>query len=135
MKDESLRLRIADTIRQLIILERVQVPAYRKDGTMYDRTLRRVLEIVEVLGSDGHNYHLHTLFDTHYAEVAFETDSGPKPILWPQLRMVGLPFFGGIEREAKGLSMPPWWAEAKFEFLEQIPRVGRVASQEKLLHL
>lgn len=134
MKDESLRLRIADTIRQLIILERVSVPAFRKDGTAYDRTLRRVLEIVEVLGSDGHDYHLHTIFNTHYQEVAIETDAGRKTAMWPHLRMVGLPFFG-IEREAKGLPMPDWWMEAKFELLEQIPRIGRVASQEKLLHI
>lgn len=133
MKDDALRLNLGETVKLLVILSRETVQTWDEDGTPAIRVLRRVKEIVEVLGSDGHTYHLHTLFGTRYQTREIRTAAGIKEVRWPFLVMEGLPFFG-LQMEDRGLPLPDWWHEAKLEFMQKIPKVGRVAHAERLLH-
>ncbi len=131
-KDEALRLTIGDTVRLAVVLERVRVSSFGADGVPRSKTLRRVVEIAECLGSDGHNYHLNTIFATRYEDRDFSTAEGLKTVQWPRLEMVSLPFFM-LEREERGLPLPDWFYEAKLEFMQTIPKVGIVAHKERLL--
>jgi len=132
MNDEALRVTLGDTVRFLIILKKMRATAFTADGVEKEVVLRRVLEIAECLGSDGHKYHLNPLFATRFREKEFVTALGVRTAMWPQLEQVGIPFFG-LELEDKGYDMPEWWYESKLEFMERIPRVGIVAHRESLL--
>lgn len=131
-KDEALRMTIGDTVRLAMVLERVSVTRFEADGTPRHKTLRRVVEIAECLGSDGQNYHLNTIFATRYEDRDFSTAQGLKTVQWPRLEMVSLPFFL-LEREERGLPLPDWFHEAKLEFMQTIPKVGIVKHKERLL--
>lgn len=131
-KDEALRMTIGDTVRLIIVLERISVTTFTGDGEPRDKTLRRVVEIAECLGSDGHDYHLYTIFSTQYEDRDFATAGGLRTIQWPKLEMVGLPFFL-LEREERGQPLPDWFHEAKLEFMQTIPREGLVKHKERLL--
>jgi len=131
-KDEALRQNIGDTVRLIVCLERTKAVSFDNEGQPYSKTLRRVKEVAEVLGSDGKNYHLNTIFSTRFVDRDFTTPIGHKTVQWPELQMVGLPFFL-IEREDQGLPLPDWYYEKKLEFLQTIPVVGIVAHKQRLL--
>lgn len=132
MNDEALRVTLGDTVRLLIILKKMRATAFTPEGVEREVMLRRVLEISECLGSDGHKYFLNPIFATRFREKSFTTAAGVKSAAWPYLDQVGLPFFG-LELEDKGYEMPDWWYEAKLEFLSKIPKVGIAAHREFLL--
>jgi len=133
-KEDSLRMDIGEAIRLIVVLERVGESQISDSGDRVQRTRRRVKEIVEVLGAENGAYVLNPLFRTRIRMRRFA--HGGASVEFPEryLEQVGIPFFG-LEIQDRGVAMPDWWEEAKFQHVSKIPQKGRVALAPDLLDL
>ena len=135
-RDESIRMTIGETVRLVIVLNRVWEEVIAKDGSRLMRPRRMAESITEVLGSNGRSYIMNPLFKAKARREEIRTDVGPMHRMTQDLEQVGIPLFG-LELKDRGMyEMPSWWNEAQYEFAGKINREeGRGAQALDLLQL
>lgn len=132
-KEESIRMAIGESIRLVVVLERVKETILDDRGAPAHKVRRRVKEVVECLGSDGKDYFMNPLFRTRITQKAYVTPEGEvRMYAFRLLEQVGIPFFG-LELDERGAKLPDWWAAAKFEHASKIAMKGRAAYASDLL--
>ena len=132
-KEESIRMAIGESIRLVVVLERVKETIHDDQGNPVQRVRRRVKEVVECLGSDGRDYFMNPLFRTRITQKAYVASDGDvRMYAHRQLEQVGIPFFG-LELDERGVALPDWWQAAKFEHASKIAMKGRAAYASDLL--
>jgi hypothetical protein len=132
-KEESIRMALGESIRLVVVLERVNETILDERGNQVLVTRRRVKEMMECLGSDGHDYFMNPLFRTRMTQKPFVDPAGNfHTFPFRHLEMVGIPFFG-LELEDIGHPMPSWWVRAKVEHASKLRPVGRAAYASDLL--